>query len=207
MGDGSHVTITNTADAVKELETAQAGEHGMLVYRHLNSFRKIYSKFARQRLTEANDMVVLFPFYEHPNSVRQYLSKYGGIDVSRQEKNGALIIVDSMQAHFRNNVPVMSYLETLAGLARSSGRNGVSLIADMGPYFHVYHPLGRLGELVKFEKSLPPRFDTELRTFCCYHRLNYDMLTNDQKQALREHHSRQLMLAEAENTAGTATVA
>jgi hypothetical protein len=44
-----------------------------------------------------NEMILINPFYETTDSVRQVLS---GIDVSKYEKEKALIIIDSLDEYF-----------------------------------------------------------------------------------------------------------
>jgi len=200
------VVITNSDRALSRLEDTDIGDHSMIVYPDIGAFRTLYSAFARKRLL-ANEIVVLLPFYEPPDSVRLCLSDLAGVNSAKYEDNGSLVITDAMKMHFGNNVLFTSFLGMLAKHAKQSGKSGVSLFADMGSFFYVYFRHGKLAQLVRFEKSLPTRFDTDLRGYCCYHRLNYDMLTNNQKQVLRRHHSKQFMVKPTAATNATSVSA
>lgn len=43
-------------------------------------------------------------------------------------------------------------------------------------------------ELLEYERSLPKRFDLNMKVFCIYHQNDFDRLTKGQKQELAKHH-------------------
>ena len=62
--------------------------------------------------------------------------------------------------------------------------------------FQVWVPfLNKEKELLEYEKSLPLRFNSmECKGFCCYHKANFDKLSENQKEQLFEHHYKNLII-------------
>ena len=103
--------VNETLDAIKESET---GTHCLMVYPDIMTLRAIYSRFTKIQLEDKNEIVLILPYYETTDMVRLVLSgsnvygdditnntvEYSGIDVSRYEKEGSLVIVDSLKGYF-----------------------------------------------------------------------------------------------------------
>ena len=103
--------VNETLDAIKESET---GTHGLLVYPDITTLRAIYSRFTKIQLEDKNEIVLILPYYETTDMVRLVLSGsnvygdditnnpvgYSGIDVRKYEKEGSLVIVDSLKGYF-----------------------------------------------------------------------------------------------------------
>src|SRR6187399_3304558 len=68
----------------------------------------------------------------------------------------------------------------LVDYAKAIGKSGVSILADLGafPYKH------RMEELVKYELSLPTKYDIDLKRLCLYHKRDFNRLSEEQKQKL-----------------------
>ena len=155
----------------------------MLIYPHLSMLRDIYSRYCKSQLETGKEIVVILPTYENISSVRRTLTD-NRLDVSRFEKDGSLVILDSVKGYFGSNSNILSIYERLAkraegekGNSRSgSGSGGCSVISDMGSFSF----LRKEKELLEYEKSLPG--------FCCYHQANFDILSENQKEQLLEQH-------------------
>jgi hypothetical protein len=70
------------------------------------------------------------------------------------------------------------------------GKNGVSVLGDMGAYPYK----SKHKELVDYELSLPTKYDTRLKGFCLYHQKDFDILSDEQKQKLIEHHGKAIKI-------------
>ncbi len=115
------------------------------------------------------------------------------IDVRKYEKEGSLIIIDSAEAYFTSDTDLMSFVEKLAKQAQSSGKKGISVIADLASFYH----FNRIDELIEYEISIPAKYDDKmkLKGFCFYHQEDFDRrLTKEQKQMLLEHHGKNIMV-------------
>ena len=163
------------------------------------TLRQIYSGYIKDQL-EDNEIVLILPYYETTEMVRSILSgvndnSIGGsiIDVRKYEKEGSLVIIDSAKAYFGSDIDLMSFVEKLAKQAQSSGKKGVSVIADLASFYYY----NQIDKLMDYEMSLPTQYDDEmnLKGFCLYHQKDFDeKLSNEQKQKLLEHHGKNLMV-------------
>ena len=62
-------------DALHQINRAQYGAHYMLIYPDLTTLREFYSCYIHKQIEENNEIVIINPFYETADSVRQVLSK------------------------------------------------------------------------------------------------------------------------------------
>ena len=64
------------------------------------------------------------------------------------------------------------------------------VIADAGPFFH----LKKTNKLIEHELSMPSQFDVNLKRFCVFHRQDFNILTEEQRQKLINHHGQVLLV-------------
>lgn len=81
------------------------GEHNVVIYPDLDSFREIYTHLAKARIDNNNDKVLLLPHYETPKSVQQSLMELD-IRAKEQIERGLLEIIDSQHAFL---IPLMTF--------------------------------------------------------------------------------------------------
>ena len=74
-------------EALDHINQAEYSAHYMIIYPDLVTLRKLYSSYISKQLEENNETILINPFYETTDSVRQVLS---GIDVSKYEKERVL---------------------------------------------------------------------------------------------------------------------
>ena len=188
----------NSNDVLKQLRQAEFGAHYIIVYHDMITLRQIYSGYIKAQLEDNNEIVLILPYYETTGMVRSILSGENNnsgsiIDVGKYEKEGSLVIIDSVKAYFGSDIDLMSFVEKLAKEAQSSGKNGISVIADLASfYFH-----NGIDKLIDYEMSLPTKYDDQmkLKGFCLYHQEDFDKrLSKEQKQKLLEHHGKHLIV-------------
>src|SRR5215212_2263261 len=116
------------------------------------------------------------------------------IDVRKYEKQGSLVIIDSVNAYFHSDIDLISFLAGLAKQPQFSGKKGISVIADLASFSY----FNRIDKLIEYEMSLPTKYDDDnmkLKGFCLYHQEDFDRrLREQQKQMLLEHHGKNLMV-------------
>ena len=186
----------NSNDVLKQLRQAEFGAHYIIVYYDMMTLRQIYSGYIKAQLEDNNEIVLILPYYETTEVVRRILSGennngIGGsiIDVRKHEKEGSLMIIDSVKAYFGSETDLMSFIRKLSRQAQNSGKSGVSVIADLASF---YFDNG-IDKLIDYEMSLPTKYDDQmkLKGFCFYHQEDFDKrLSKDQKQKLLEHHGK-----------------
>jgi MEDS: MEthanogen/methylotroph, DcmR Sensory domain len=217
-----NLAIDPINDIVEQLHQSEFSAHHILIYSDIETLRKVYSSYTKRRLKDNNEIVVILPYYETTNKVREILSdgftniaKGDGkgknnnnnnnernIDISEYEKEGSLIIKDSLEVYFDssdqnnnndNTSNIMNFIQELLKRAETSGKNGASVITDVSSF---YHHVGKTQRLVEHELSLPSRFDgMKVKGFCIYHKKDFEKrFTEEQKQKLLQHHEKALMV-------------
>jgi MEDS: MEthanogen/methylotroph, DcmR Sensory domain len=182
-------------DALHQINRAQYGAHYMLIYPDLTTLREFYSCYIHKQIEENNEIVLINPFYETTDSVRQVLSeKYDHRidDISKYEKEESLLIADALEEYLGDQ-PLIYIKKGLANYAKM-GKNGLSVLADLGAYSHK----SRYKDLVDYELSLPTKYDVQMKGFCLYHQKNFNNFSDEQKQKLVEHHGKALRIVETQ---------
>ena len=126
------------------------------------------------------------------DSVRRVLSRHStpGLDASKYEKEEMLMIIDSLEEYFGQQED-MPFKKSLANQAKEKGRNGLSILGDVGAYAHK----SKHDDLVEYELSLPTEYnDVPMRGFCLYHQKDFDIFSDEQKQKLIEHHGKAIKI-------------
>ena len=190
---GTNLTLTSGYDehTLEKLKRARQGAHYIIIYRDLPTLREIYSQHTKRQIEEKNEIVLILPHSETPDMVRYVLSQMAKIDVRKYEKQNSLLIIDSARAYFGSSIDIVSFVKSLVNYADQIGKNGVSVLADMGPFFHY----NKLDDLIEYETSLPPRSDIKAKGLCLYNKDEFNWrLTRIQREKLFEHHGRELMI-------------
>jgi hypothetical protein len=193
--DNNHKPIIgDTTRTLLQIKHADYGAHYLILYPDLTTLRETYSQYIKTSLVERNEIMIILPFYETVEGVRDVLTKnYANIDIKAYEKEQSLIIVDSLKGYSGSPEGIMPVLKQMVKFAKSSGKSGVSAFGDMGSFFHNNNE----NSLMKYELSLPSEYNSEmnLKTFCLYHQKEFDLkFTEKQKEQLLGHHGNNLIL-------------
>jgi hypothetical protein len=183
-------------DALEQINQAEYGSHYIIIYPDLDMLRELYSNYIHTQIEDNNEIVLINPFYETTDSVRQVLSeKYndGMNSISKYENEKSLIIIDSLEEYFGQQ-PDMPFKKNLANHTKQAGKNGLSILGDVGAYHHK----SKHDDLVDYELSLPTKYEDgiALKGFCLYHQKDFDKFSDEQKQKLIEHHGKALKIME-----------
>jgi hypothetical protein len=187
----NHIMNCHVDDALEQINQADYGAHYMLIYEDLTTLREFYSNYIHKQIEKNNEIVLVNPFYETTDSVRQVLSHYNqGIDISKYEKEESLLIADSLKEYLGDQ-PLVYIKKGLTNYAKM-GKKGLSVLADLGAYSHK----SMYKDLVDYELSLPTKYDIQMKGFCLYHQKDFDQFPYEQKQKLIEHHGKALKIME-----------
>jgi hypothetical protein len=187
------INFSDMLVASQELHKSEFGSHFLVIYHDLDTFRELYSQYAKAALKD-NEIVVILPFYETVNNVRSILSEDSAcIDVGKYEKEQSLLIIDSLKSYFGSQEGLMPFVKKIVEFAKVSGRSGVSVIGDMGPFFYY----GKNDGLLHYETTtLPTRFEgINLKGICTYHRQDFKKFSEKEKGMLLNHHGKTLYLS------------
>jgi hypothetical protein len=190
-GEGESTIINcHINDALYHINQAGYGAHYMIIYPDLHTLRELYSDYVNNQIEENNEIVLINPFYETTDSVRQVLSQNNhGMNVSKYEKEKSLIIIDSLKEYFGDQ-PDMPFKMSLVNHAKQIGKNGLSILGDIGAYPHK----SKYKDIVDYESSLPTKYDVPMKGFCLYHHKDFVKFSDEQKQKLIEHHGKAIKI-------------
>jgi hypothetical protein len=196
------MTNNDAKSVIKQLRQADFGSHYIVIYPNLAILREIYSNYALTQIEENNEIVVLIPYYETTDSVRSVLQKSmnsssnstntsNAKKIRKYEKQNRLVIIDSVKAYFTLKMGLESFIQNLVEHAKSTGRNGVSVITDAGSF-----SLFEIREsLVEYELNLPSHYnDLPLKRFCIYNQAELNTFPEEKKQKLLKHHTINLIV-------------
>lgn len=167
------------------------GEHNVVIYPNLDSFREIYTHIAKARIENHNDRLLLLPHYETTKSVEQALME---LDIHAKEmiQKGSLEIVDSNHAFFDPEQDFLTIVDGSAADAMRAGKSGLIIVADMGSFFHRQ----QVDRLVKHECALSAQ-GQKFTIFCCYHQKDFEKLSKAQEEKICENHFQNLSVRDS----------
>lgn len=180
---------------LEQLCAVEFGEHNILIYDELDSFREVYSQYIKKRLA-ANDIVLMLPHYENVDCVKQVL-KETELDLDKHIAEGSLVVIDSVRGFFGPDIDnFFSFLMILQQRVKTMNKGGLAVIVDMGSFYH----LRRIGEMINYEQSIPAKSDTRSSLLCSYHKKDFSRLADDQRQLLLDHHYRNLLVKDPDQS-------
>ena len=186
-------------DLIKSIQQTKYGTHSVVIYPDLDILREIYCQFVKVEL-DTNHIVLLLPYYETIEYVRNYLLE-SGLDLQHHLNEGSLLIIDSREAFFNhyNELPrdrekgsLVSLMRILRAQEKKLQKEGTTIIADLGCFF----PEEGVCRLFEYEKSVPQSFSqANLKQICMYHQRDFDIrLTTEEKADLVDEHARSVIM-------------
>jgi hypothetical protein len=183
----------------QELKKSAYGAHFLVIYPDLSTLREMYSHYVKSALSEeGNEIVLILPFLETVDKVRRILSENSAnFDVRKYEKEQSLLIMDSLKSYFGLQNGLISFVRQTIEYANTSGKSGLSVLADMGSFFYY----DKKDDLLQYEIALPLKYkNMNLKGFCVYHKLDFDRrLTDKERQVLIKEHGKTLILLPSSN--------
>ena len=175
--------------AEKDKELMEPGAHNLLIYNDLKSFRDIYKHYSRALLPE-NEIIVIATQYDPINNVKNTL-RLGGIDVEKYLNQGMLFIIDAQQCYQDVDFSgILKLSKSLISRAKKEDRRGITVIGDLDSFFS----FEKIEELIRYELSLPQKYEDTMKGFCCYHLKDFEKLTETQQQTLFDHHFKSILI-------------
>jgi hypothetical protein len=186
------------------------GENGIVIYPNLQTFRQIYTRYAKGQLAKEDEdeknnskgneqskprIILIATFYETIDSVKHSLNAVG-VGAQSLIDNGSLVIIDAFSSYYPDIDGMKKLVASLSERAAREGRVGVTAIVDMG-FFFLFGGDGRATELINYEASLPPKTEGgNVKGFSCYHGGNYNTLKDSQKKELAQKGKKLLEITE-----------
>jgi hypothetical protein len=179
--------IEGSAD--QEMMYSHYSEYNLLIYPYLSALKVTYSRYFKNRLQNDKEIILFLSTYQNVHSARNTLVDID-VDVTKFERDGSLVILDSVRSYFGSEFDILSTIKILAKRAENHGREGCCVITDMGLFYDS-------NELLKLETSVELKFDSlRCKGFCCYDQAYFNRLSDNEKQLLFEHHYKNLIITE-----------
>jgi hypothetical protein len=195
--DDTKYRIVNAdpATILTHIRDSDYGDHNLVVYPCLPQLEEFYIECCKHSILERNEIFVVVTQYQHVSAVRKkmYLA---GIDAASYESDGTLVILDSEIAYQPTSEQTPTYdiiiLTTmLMKQVQERNKKGITLLSDLGTFILN----NRIPELISYEQSVPAKIDINIRSFCCYHKDDFNLLTEEQRKRILEHHSNNLIVS------------
>jgi MEDS: MEthanogen/methylotroph, DcmR Sensory domain len=184
----------NSTEVSEELIKSEFGSHFAIIYPDLVTLREMYSHYIKSVLSKGNEIVMVLPFLETVYNVRRILSENSAnINVSRYEKEQLLLIMDSLKGFFGSPDGLLPFLNQTVAYASKIGKNGLSVLGDVGSFFYSNKKDG----LLEYESTLSSTYRkmNYMKGFCMYSEQDFSRrLDEDEQQRLIRYHSRTMKL-------------
>lgn len=165
------------------------GEHNLILYTDITILAYIYTNYSIRSLESLNEIVLILPHYQSAADVHSNL-KSSGIDVDKCKREGSIIVVESKKGYYSLTdefVGVMIMTKMLLRRANKLGKTGVTVISDMGLFFH----LNKIEDLIKYETEISSSiYDKKVKVLCSYNKTDIEGLSEYQKKDLLNHHNK-----------------
>jgi hypothetical protein len=174
---------------LESIMNSKFGEHNIVLYSDVSTLPYLYSHYSKRSSESSNEIVLILPHYQSITDVLHILKK-NGIDTDRTKKEGSIVVVESKKAYYSLTdqfVGIMIMVEMLLQRAKKLNKMGITVISDMGLFFH----LDRLDNLIRWETELSSSICTKkVRILCNYSQTDFGRLNEMQRQHLLESHSK-----------------
>ena len=114
------------------------GEHNAVLYSSTAALNQSLIEYARFSLKSSNEILLILT---SADSIEYFLSTLKDIDsdIESRQKDGSLVIRESAKAYFNLTdelVDIMIMIRMLLQHKRKLGKDGLTVICDMGIFFH-----------------------------------------------------------------------
>jgi hypothetical protein len=205
-------TLADITTILENINQSSYDEHNLLVYFSHEEFEEFFVESCKDALINKNEIFLLVAYYQDLAYVRKKL-RLAGIDITKYENNGTLVIMDSeiaYQIHMvksddntinfgngvneienkinnnNNKYNITMITNQLIRHAEKLGKNGIAIVVDIGPFILS----NRIQELISGEQSLSANLtNVNIRMICCYHKKDFRKLSEEQRQKILEFHT------------------
>lgn len=198
VGERSNTSRIETSDhrtIVSRIKDCDYGDHNLILYHSLKHFEEFYSECCKDSIQKRDEIFVIFTRYQHVSLIREKM-RSAGIDASKHESDGSLVILDSEIACATTSKRISAHnIVTLANMltkqVEEHDKKGITLVCDLGTLILK----NRIPELISYEQSIPNSLIDNVRPSCCYHKDDFELLLGIQRKIILEHHTNNLIVS------------
>ena len=175
-------------DVILKLIKFPLAYHCLILYPNIETIRKIYAEYIHLMIVENNVAILVLPYYDTTDKVRQELMM-NGLDVRKFERRNSLTLIDFTKVVDNPylGMPAAFGLKEFINKIQAYNKNkNLIVIADMSLYNHSKNIDG----LLKYERLSDDGYGNQnWRQLCLYHKLDFHlMFTDEQKQKIFDYH-------------------
>jgi hypothetical protein len=193
--DGYRIVNADPATILNAIKASNYGDHNLVVYPCLGQFEEFYIECCKDSILQRNEIFILVTYYQHVSAVRKKIH-LAGIETARYENDGTLVILDSETAYqpaleegAKYGINILTRMMTKQ--VRVRNKKGITLLSDLGTFILN----NRIPDLLSYELSLPVRFDYNVRPFCFYHKDDFNILQEEERRKIYDHHLNNLIVS------------
>jgi hypothetical protein len=193
--DARRIVNADPATILNAIKASNYGDHNLVVYPCLGQFEEFYVECCKDSILQRNEIFILVTYYQHVSAVRKKMH-LAGIETARYENDGTLVILDSETAYqpaleegAKYGINILTRMMTKK--VRVRNKKGITLLSDLGTFILN----NRIPDLLSYELSLPVRFDYNVRPFCFYHKDDFNILQEEERRKIYDHHLNNLIVS------------
>jgi hypothetical protein len=193
--DARRIVNADPATILNAIKASNYGDHNLVVYPCLGQFEEFYVECCKDSILQRNEIFILVTYYQHVSAVRKKMH-LAGIETARYENDGTLVILDSETAYqpaleegAKYGINILTRMMTKQ--VRVRNKKGITLLSDLGTFILN----NRIPDLLSYELSLPVRFDYNVRPFCFYHKDDFNILQEEERRKIYDHHLNNLIVS------------
>ena len=189
------IEIGDYRTIASRIKDCDYGDHNLILYHSLKQFEEFYSECCRDTIQKRDEIFVVITRYQHVSLIREKMH-LAGIDASKYELDGSLVLLDSEIACTAMSKRTSTYnIAILANMlmkqVEEHDKKGITLLCDLGTFILS----NRIPELILYEQSVPAKMDDKVRPFCCYHKDDFELLLGIQRKIILEHHTNSFIVS------------
>jgi hypothetical protein len=106
---------------LQEMMHSDYSEHNLLIYPYLSALKETYSRYFKNRLQNDKEIILFLSTYQNVHSFRNTLVDID-VDVNKFERDGSLVILDSVRSYFGSEFDILSTIKILSRRAENQGK-------------------------------------------------------------------------------------
>lgn len=158
--------------------------HNLILYKNIEALENWGLQFCKTALFESNEIVLVLSSHD---CIKHTLTELMTNTIHKNE--GSLVVVDSRKGFYSmldRFVGIIIMIKMLLTRSKTHGKNGVSVVADTGLFFHI----DRINDLIEHEKMIISTLpNMKVKMICDYNTQDFARLNGEQKQLLRTSHT------------------
>lgn len=194
MSGNNRMLVCTTQQALSILRDTAYGQHILMIYDDLGTFREMYCEYAMEKLNKNKEALMVLPYLETGDSVKTHLEERG-VAIKEQQKEGAFAVIDADRWFFGSEIHPDEMMVRLFEDIQRYGRLGAAVFVDIGVFFYRIED----AKLIGLETAVGSKLNPHCKIICCMHKADFERLIPTHKDILITSHDKTLGITSAQN--------